>query len=194
MALNTIYLLLTLKYISIPTFSSEIQIHVSNFLVIFSTWMYKIYIKFNVSKTEFLIFFPISFQSRHSLKMATPSFWMLKPTHSWKERASCWLVASFILRDNWWFNHDQIFPNYSSSWNLWEYNRSKQSYILVKVIIYRTKHWYLTVEVIYQVMTNQYLKDTAAWENEHENVKAKGTLELMVSLSWHQAAPLSFLS
>ena len=42
------------------------------------------------------------------------------------------------------------------------------SEILAKIILYRTKHLCLIVEVVYQVMTNQYLRETAAPENEHK--------------------------
>ena len=45
---------------------------------------------------------------------------------------------------------------------------SKLSEILAKVIIYRTKHLYLIIETVYQIMTNRYLRDTPASENEHK--------------------------
>lgn len=51
--------------------------------------------------------------------------------------------------------------------------------------MYRTKHLCLIAKIVYQVVTNQYLWDTAAPENA-QSVQAEGTTELMLSLSWHE--------
>lgn len=54
------------------------------------------------------------------------------------------------------------------------YNRSNLSEVLSNIIMYRTKHLYLIFETVYQVMTNQYLWDTAASESGRKVYKLKG--------------------